>query len=560
MKGRVCLDFQKEQTTRILNTSLLHRDFGLSVQMPIGKLVPTLPLRLNYILWLEDIVRVLSVEGDVAATPTSPFSRPVTGIDIGCGATCIYPLLATRKNSTWTMYALESDPESANSATENVQNNQMSNRVQVILQRLPMQPMQALSQSCSDKIDESSTKNITPPLMPIFDTLLRTLQIHNITDAVDNKADQHIADFCMCNPPFFADAYEKPANRTGHRPTPHRRLSGFADSASDSFAAAHELAVKGGESAFIGRLIFESLILRHRIRVYSSMIGHKVNVSLVWDMLEASGITNRSRTVFGQGRTLRWAVAWSFDDNIVLSKVPEIGPHVKQKSVVNTKPKSFSFELPMPVNANSAKAPDMLVLVQRLETLLFGLRLRPQFVRHSADLWNCRVVTGESLWLNARRRRRQAQRASEAAKQASEQQHRDENSMDVAEGNKDGDCSNGSGWRRGIDYDAGDEQQDNDASTVHKVDVICGFENAASTDEPYGKRMCLIGDIITNDEAKARTENEEKEPLLCVDCSIVRHIKTGSTKYMLDIRYVSGDAGENGTYQLSQFIRTHWKQ
>ena len=40
--------------------------------MPLNRLIPTIPLRLNYILWLED---VLTSRGDITTT--------VCGIDIG---------------------------------------------------------------------------------------------------------------------------------------------------------------------------------------------------------------------------------------------------------------------------------------------------------------------------------------------------------------------------------------------------------------------------------------------------------------------------------------------
>ena len=54
--GKVLLDFKDAEALRALTTCLLKEDFDLTVEMPPNRLVPTLPLRLNYIHWLEDIV------------------------------------------------------------------------------------------------------------------------------------------------------------------------------------------------------------------------------------------------------------------------------------------------------------------------------------------------------------------------------------------------------------------------------------------------------------------------------------------------------------------------
>ena len=60
---------QDPESQRALTWALLKDDFSLDVDMPLDRLVPTIPLRLNYILWLEDILE--SHEG------------PIRGVDIG---------------------------------------------------------------------------------------------------------------------------------------------------------------------------------------------------------------------------------------------------------------------------------------------------------------------------------------------------------------------------------------------------------------------------------------------------------------------------------------------
>lgn len=54
--GKVFLDFKNAEALKALTTCLLKEDFNLTVDLPSDRLVPTLPLRLNYIHWIEDIV------------------------------------------------------------------------------------------------------------------------------------------------------------------------------------------------------------------------------------------------------------------------------------------------------------------------------------------------------------------------------------------------------------------------------------------------------------------------------------------------------------------------
>ena len=72
-KGQVHLDFKKPECLRALTWSLLKEDFDLEVELPLDRLIPTIPLRLNYILWLEDLLAQCATGQD----------RQISGIDIG---------------------------------------------------------------------------------------------------------------------------------------------------------------------------------------------------------------------------------------------------------------------------------------------------------------------------------------------------------------------------------------------------------------------------------------------------------------------------------------------
>ena len=74
ISGKVSIDFKNPDALRALTRALLKEDWGLDVVLPPEYLVPTLPLRLNYILWLEDLLAALRKDGSETL---------VYGIDIG---------------------------------------------------------------------------------------------------------------------------------------------------------------------------------------------------------------------------------------------------------------------------------------------------------------------------------------------------------------------------------------------------------------------------------------------------------------------------------------------
>lgn len=74
------VNFKEPEAVRALTCTLLKEDFGLTIQIPLERLIPTVPLRLNYIHWVEDLV-----DGQ---------KQPRRGIDIGTITT--FPFFLTR--------------------------------------------------------------------------------------------------------------------------------------------------------------------------------------------------------------------------------------------------------------------------------------------------------------------------------------------------------------------------------------------------------------------------------------------------------------------------------
>lgn len=116
VSGKVTIDFKDIKALRALTCTLLKKDFGLDVEIPLTRMIPTVPLRLNYILWIEDL---LSISGKLDG---------IDGIDIGTGASCIYPLLAA-KSKGWSMLATDVDNESLNFAKNNIERNSLTDLI-----------------------------------------------------------------------------------------------------------------------------------------------------------------------------------------------------------------------------------------------------------------------------------------------------------------------------------------------------------------------------------------------------------------------------------------------
>eukprot|EP01047_Picozoa_sp_COSAG01_P017117 COSAG01_NODE_898_length_12870_cov_27.573800_3_plen_154_part_00 len=96
--------------------ALLKEDFDLDMELPLDRLCPAVPQKLNYIHWLEDLL---------ALSPTCHAEQQVRGIDVGTGASCIYPLLAVAMHPRWAFVATEVDTRSMACASRNVALNGM---------------------------------------------------------------------------------------------------------------------------------------------------------------------------------------------------------------------------------------------------------------------------------------------------------------------------------------------------------------------------------------------------------------------------------------------------
>ncbi|XP_049873217.1 U6 small nuclear RNA (adenine-(43)-N(6))-methyltransferase [Pectinophora gossypiella] len=228
--GKVTIDFKDPRSLRVLTKCLLKSDFGLDVVIPEDRLVPTLPLRLNYVLWIEDLLNSVGRKENIK------------GLDIGTGACAIYPLLAAVTNK-WYMLGTETDKESIQKAQENIERNNLQHIIQL-------------------------SKNPTSSLMEYL-------------FADDGEL---LFDFCMCNPPFYSNIQELCESRSPARLPPKNGFTG----------SPQELITEGGELSFCRKMIEESKIYKDKVLIFTTMIGHKYNLRELMQDLTADNIQHTS--------------------------------------------------------------------------------------------------------------------------------------------------------------------------------------------------------------------------------------------------------------------------
>ena len=68
--GKAWINFKDAAALKTLSCVLLKKYFSINIDIPLDRLIPTVPLRLNYIHWIEDLLETCKQEA-------------ITGIDIG---------------------------------------------------------------------------------------------------------------------------------------------------------------------------------------------------------------------------------------------------------------------------------------------------------------------------------------------------------------------------------------------------------------------------------------------------------------------------------------------
>eukprot|EP00055_Hartaetosiga_balthica_P013836 m.72816 g.72816 ORF g.72816 m.72816 type:complete len:540 (+) comp8400_c0_seq2:64-1683(+) len=273
-RGKRRLNFKKPDATRTLTRALLKTVYNVDVVLPQDRLVPTIPQKLNYVLWIDDLI------SSMVDVP-----QEVKGVDIGCGASCIYAFLGIGTFSSWTFVATEADLRSYECASENVKRNGLERKIEVVFNSDTAKTICEVVTTCEEKKKKNDNGGEKE---------------EDVEEGIEKVGG--VASFVMCNPPFFDIGFDSVPSRTSNRPPPKAPMT----------AAVHERQTEGGEIGFLNRMIVDSCKLGQRILWYTAMIGCKSHLTTILERLQRTEATYTVTTRFIQGKTHRWGVAWTF--------------------------------------------------------------------------------------------------------------------------------------------------------------------------------------------------------------------------------------------------------
>ena len=238
--GTRTVDFSDRDAVFHLNKALLKHYYGISEwNIPEGYLCPPIPSRSDYIHHLHDLVNETDIQ------------PPVRVLDIGTGANCIYPLLATSMYN-WESVGCDIDPEAVSAAKQNVKSNpEISDLIEI----------------------RQQTDNAN-----IFKGIIKSGEYFHAT---------------ICNPPFYSSAEE--ANKSTLRKLKQLNPEKSILELERNFdGQPNELWCNGGEALFIKRMAKQSVSVKHQVGWFTTLVAKGVHLPKIFKLLAQLGAEYRT--------------------------------------------------------------------------------------------------------------------------------------------------------------------------------------------------------------------------------------------------------------------------
>lgn len=249
------IDFSNPEAVKALNTALLYTHYDVKFwEFPDKNLCPPIPSRADYIHHLADLLRRSHLESDVKV------------LDIGVGASCIYPILGNSIYN-WSFVGSDIDEKSLQIAQKIIDKNNLENVIELRHQR----------------------------------------DYQHILKGILNPSDKFTAS--VCNPPFF----KSQADALDATKTKLKGLGNKSDKVIRNFSGTpKELCYAGGEKAFLHNYLYESSQFPKQCYWFTSLVSNVSHVRSMEASLKKLGATEFRVLDMIQGNKVSRVVAWSF--------------------------------------------------------------------------------------------------------------------------------------------------------------------------------------------------------------------------------------------------------
>jgi 23S rRNA (adenine1618-N6)-methyltransferase len=260
--GDASVDYANPASVKALNQALLKSAYGLNTwDVPTGYLCPPIPGRSDYLHYIADLIGIVD-------DPAASRRRPVVALDIGTGASCIYPLIGASEYG-WRFVGSEIDPVALRWARNLVAAN--------------------------------------PAVAGLIECRLQTSPLECFEGVVEAG---ETFDLSMCNPPFQASA-EAAAEGSRRK---RRHLSGSPRAAAGSnFGGTNgELWCDGGELEFVRRMIAQSVERPVLCRWFTTLVSKSAHLPRLHHALREVSAVEVRTIEMTHGQKKSRILAWTF--------------------------------------------------------------------------------------------------------------------------------------------------------------------------------------------------------------------------------------------------------
>ena len=247
--GKETIDFSNPKAVKEFNKALLSIYYNIKTwEFSDDNLCPPIPGRVDYIHYLADLIGK---------------EKEVTVLDIGTGATCIYPILGNAVYN-WSFVASDIDLDSLDSAQDIIDDNNLDAKIK----------------------------------------LRQQFKEEHVLKGILEKEDSFTV--TMCNPPFYKSAEEaRGANRRKSRNLGNNAVRNFSGNS-------NELWYIGGEKAFLHTYLYESSQYPTVSKWFTSLVSKKENVESLQKSGKKLGVKEFKVIPMTQGNKVTRIVCWRF--------------------------------------------------------------------------------------------------------------------------------------------------------------------------------------------------------------------------------------------------------